>query len=70
MLIKSNQINLKKISKKESIDEEIKELLQEITSTSGSIKYPENITIKNYFYFLMFPTFVYELEYPRNEQFF
>lgn len=46
-------------------------LLSELTAsqyTSPPVQFPENITLKNYFEFSMFPTLVYHLEYPRTDK--
>ncbi|KAK9457411.1 MBOAT, membrane-bound O-acyltransferase family-domain-containing protein [Dipodascopsis uninucleata] len=41
----------------------------ELKSTiSGKIKYPENVTLANFFDFMMLPTIVYDLEYPRTKR--
>ena len=36
--------------------------------TENLISYPENVTLYNYLMFLLFPTLVYELNYPRSPQ--
>eukprot|EP01119_Soliformovum_irregulare_P008740 TRINITY_DN2184_c0_g1_i1.p1 TRINITY_DN2184_c0_g1~~TRINITY_DN2184_c0_g1_i1.p1 ORF type:complete len:434 (-),score=50.33 TRINITY_DN2184_c0_g1_i1:492-1793(-) len=38
------------------------------STIAPSIQYPQNVTLKNYIYFLVVPTLVYELEYPRTER--
>lgn len=48
-----------------AIVQEIHEMETELTSTIGSTRYPENVTLYNYFDYLIIPTLVYELEYPR-----
>ncbi|OAF68938.1 hypothetical protein A3Q56_03318 [Intoshia linei] len=37
-------------------------------SIKGEVKYPENITLRNFFYFYFAPTLCYELNYPRNSK--
>lgn len=39
----------------------------ESQSTNG-LRFPENITFSNYFEYSMFPTLVYQLEYPRTDK--
>ncbi|CAG8770235.1 13940_t:CDS:2, partial [Acaulospora morrowiae] len=39
-----------------------------LNSPAGNISYPNNITIMNFIDFLLVPTLVYELEYPRTEK--
>ncbi|CCK69802.1 sterol acyltransferase KNAG_0D00500 [Huiozyma naganishii CBS 8797] len=34
----------------------------------GGVSFPQTITVKNYFMFTMFPTLVYQSEYPRTEK--
>eukprot|EP00003_Mantamonas_plastica_P028583 TRINITY_DN655_c0_g1_i1.p1 TRINITY_DN655_c0_g1~~TRINITY_DN655_c0_g1_i1.p1 ORF type:complete len:491 (-),score=135.76 TRINITY_DN655_c0_g1_i1:200-1672(-) len=36
-------------------------------SNTMGLKYPQNITLRNFLVFLITPTFVYEAEYPRTE---
>jgi len=38
------------------------------TPETESVKFPDNVTLGNFFYFLCAPTLVYELEYPRTEK--
>ncbi|CCF58677.1 hypothetical protein KAFR_0F00800 [Kazachstania africana CBS 2517] len=40
----------------------------EINSQSILEKFPQNINIKNFFMFTMFPTVVYQIEYPRTKK--
>lgn len=37
-------------------------------STNGSNSYPENLTVANHYEYIVLPTLVYELEYPRSER--
>ncbi|KAL5321793.1 hypothetical protein ACEPPN_009756 [Leptodophora sp. 'Broadleaf-Isolate-01'] len=37
-------------------------------SSSGSNSYPENLTIANHYEYIVLPTLVYELEYPRSDK--
>ncbi|KAH9832394.1 putative sterol O-acyltransferase 2 [Teratosphaeria destructans] len=41
------------------------DLAQEITSPMGNVTYPANLTLPNFFDYLLVPTLCYELEYPR-----
>ncbi|KAH7419877.1 MBOAT family protein [Cadophora sp. MPI-SDFR-AT-0126] len=36
-------------------------------STSGNNSYPENLTVGNHYEYIVLPTLVYELEYPRSD---
>lgn len=44
------------------------ELKSRFSSQSRRITYPENLNLINYIDFLLVPSFVYELEYPRTEK--
>ncbi|ROV96275.1 hypothetical protein VMCG_07703 [Cytospora schulzeri] len=48
---------------------EMDQLTDEIhgKSTSPERAYPNNLTFKNHYEYIVFPTLVYELEYPRSE---
>ncbi|KAI9048651.1 hypothetical protein LZ554_007482 [Drepanopeziza brunnea f. sp. 'monogermtubi'] len=37
-------------------------------STSGSNSYPRNLTLANHYEYIVLPTLVYELEYPRSDK--
>jgi len=37
-------------------------------STKGDNHYPKNLTLKNHYEFIVLPTLVYELEYPRSDK--
>ncbi|KAK2625274.1 hypothetical protein QTJ16_005643 [Diplocarpon rosae] len=37
-------------------------------SPSGSNSYPENLTVANHYEYIVLPTLVYELEYPRSDR--
>ncbi|EOR04762.1 Cytoplasmic dynein 1 intermediate chain 1 [Wallemia ichthyophaga EXF-994] len=48
---------------------EINELTSHITSHGPTkISYPDNVTLANFLDYLLIPTLVYELEYPRTER--
>lgn len=47
------------------IDGLTEELMGKSTSPQGA--YPHNLTLKNHYEYIVFPTLVYELEYPRAE---
>lgn len=40
----------------------------ELSSQSSSTKFPDNISFKSYFMFTLFPTLVYQFEYPRTKR--
>ena len=44
------------------------ELSTQTVSTETNKKFPDNITISNYFMFTMFPAVVYQFEYPRTQK--
>jgi sterol O-acyltransferase len=45
------------------------ELLNELVSSGPTyVKWPENITWKNFAVYQLIPTLVYELEYPRTDR--
>lgn len=62
--------------KKNTFEPHVEELLQksikfckfEISSQSKTIEFPRNITLKNFFTYTMFPTVVYQIDYPRTER--
>jgi len=44
------------------------DLATELTSPMGRVTYPQNLTLWNYWDYLLCPTLCYELEYPRLER--
>lgn len=40
----------------------------EIVMQSDTVRFPDNITLKNYFWYSVFPTLVYQIEYPRTNK--
>ncbi|CAI2172675.1 9335_t:CDS:2 [Funneliformis geosporum] len=52
----------------DQLKEKIDQVEGYLHSPSKSIRYPENVTFLNYVDFLLVPTLVYELEYPRTEK--
>ncbi|CAO3649248.1 unnamed protein product [Cunninghamella echinulata] len=52
--------------KVEDMEEEIKFLQEELTH--GNVHYPNNITMKNYLDYLLVPSLVYWMEYPRTKK--
>lgn len=54
---------------KKIIHWEIDGLTEEVTgkATSAERAYPRNLTAKRHYEYILFPTVVYELEYPRND---
>lgn len=48
---------------------ELRETLAfELTAPSGSISYPQNLTMSNFADYLLCPTLCYELSYPRTDR--
>ncbi|KUI72646.1 Sterol O-acyltransferase 2 [Cytospora mali] len=70
--IESNEpLDLEQIQVFEQIIKwEMDQLTEEINgkSTSPERVYPNNLTYKNHYEYIVFPTLVYELEYPRSER--
>ncbi|GBC48640.2 sterol O-acyltransferase [Rhizophagus irregularis DAOM 181602=DAOM 197198] len=62
----------KKEDEKQQILDQLKSKIEQVEgylhSPAGNIRYPENVTFANYVDFLLVPTLVYELEYPRTEK--
>ena len=53
-----------------SLAKELSELLSELTSSGpNSVRWPDNITYKNFAVYQLIPTLVYELEYPRTDRY-
>jgi sterol O-acyltransferase len=52
----------------DQLKEKIEQVEGYLHSPAGNICYPENVTFLNYIDFLLVPTLVYELEYPRTEK--
>ncbi|CAG8543841.1 11664_t:CDS:2 [Funneliformis mosseae] len=52
----------------DQLEEKINQVEGYLHSPSKNICYPENVTFLNYVDFLLVPTLVYELEYPRTEK--
>lgn len=50
----------------EDIDTEMEDLLLDLRN--GKTQFPANVTFVNFFDFLLVPTLVYELEYPRTDR--
>ncbi len=50
----------------EDIDNEIEDLLLDLRN--GKTQFPNNISFANFLDYLLVPTLVYELEYPRTER--
>ncbi|KAF3760512.1 MBOAT-domain-containing protein [Cryphonectria parasitica EP155] len=66
----SRPLDLEQIRVFENIIQwEIDGLTEELTgkSTSPERAYPRNLTLRNHYQYIVFPTVVYELEYPRAE---
>jgi len=67
-----SEVNEKTENEKQQILDQLKEKIEQVEgylhSPAGNICYPENVTFLNYVDFLLVPTLVYELEYPRTEK--
>ncbi|ODV89195.1 hypothetical protein CANCADRAFT_32527 [Tortispora caseinolytica NRRL Y-17796] len=50
------------------VHDTIADLTASLKSYSGSVVYPDNVTLSNFFMFSMYPTVVYYLEYPRTKK--
>lgn len=50
------------------IDHLREDLAKELTSPLGHVTYPQNLTVWNFWDYLLCPTLCYELEYPRLER--
>ncbi|CAJ0753056.1 21154_t:CDS:1, partial [Entrophospora sp. SA101] len=52
---------------------QLKEVISQVEgylkSPLGNTQYPNNITVSNFIDFLLVPTLVYELEYPRTKEY-
>lgn len=73
LLVKGTKAKNPKNRQPEDTDESADEvqalredLARELTSPMGSVTYPRNVTLTNYFDYLLCPTLCYELEYPRT----
>jgi sterol O-acyltransferase len=55
-----------KLEKEERLDQLRQDLAQELTSHTGQVTFPQNLTLWNYCDFILCPTLCYELEYPRT----
>ena len=51
---------------KEALSQLREDLALELTSPLGQVTYPQNLTLYNYFDYILCPTLCYELEYPRT----
>jgi sterol O-acyltransferase len=54
-------------SKLKALDDSITDLIDEITT--GNTQYPKNVSFGKFVDYMMVPTLVYDLEYPRTEKF-
>ena len=54
--------------KKEVLNQLREDLALELTSPLGQVTYPQNLTLYNYFDYVLCPTLCYELEYPRTQK--
>lgn len=67
----SEESESENINKQEVINKlelKIEQVEGYLKSPTGNVKYPDNITISNFVDFLLVPTLVYELEYPRADK--
>jgi sterol O-acyltransferase len=53
----------------QELTDEIDFCVDEVNAQSSAIAFPDNITLWNYFQYSMFPTLVYQIEYPRTSHF-
>ena len=65
--IKSEESPERKEEKKR-LDQLREDLATELTSPLGRVTYPQNLTLANYWDFVLCPTLCYELEYPRTKE--
>jgi len=56
----------KKEDDKESLTKLREDLACELTSPLGQVTYPQNLSMLNYFDYVLCPTLCYEIEYPRT----
>ncbi|GME76236.1 unnamed protein product [Ambrosiozyma monospora] len=74
--LKFSEGYLKKHAEDDSLSEEVSNALTssvefckfELSSQSKEYPFPTNISLSNFFMYSMFPTVVYEIDYPRNER--
>lgn len=60
-------------AKKEENDQEIQDMEEEMAflekeMVHGNTRYPENVTVTNFLDYLLVPSLVYWMEYPRTEK--
>ncbi|CUS23352.1 LAQU0S09e02828g1_1 [Lachancea quebecensis] len=53
---------------KEALEKSVEFCEFELSLQSHSVQFPDNLTLKGYFTYSMFPTVVYQIEYPRTEK--
>lgn len=53
---------------KEALEKSVEFCEFELSLQSPNLKFPDNLTLKGYFTYSMFPTVVYQIEYPRTEK--
>lgn len=53
----------------EDLTQEIDFCVEEIKMQSSRVQFPENINLRSFFEYSMFPTLIYQIEYPRTETF-
>ncbi|SCW00343.1 LAFE_0C02102g1_1 [Lachancea fermentati] len=66
-LAKSKDLDMDEATKK-TLEKSCQFCKFELESQSKAQLFPANITLKNYFIFSMFPTLVYQIEYPRTNK--
>lgn len=50
------------------LEEAITDARADLVSAQGNVTYPSNVTLWNYMDYLLIPTLVYEMEYPRTDK--
>jgi sterol O-acyltransferase len=63
-----NKDHFEEQEKVEKLKEQIQFCQEELDLQSTKTPFPENITFKNFFMYSMFPTVVYQIEYPRTDR--
>ena len=58
------------VEERERLIHEIEQLDHDLTGKIlGKMKYPDNLTFANFWDYMLCPTLVYELEYPRTDRY-
>jgi sterol O-acyltransferase len=62
----NDELKEEETAQADSLTQLREDLAMELVSPFGRLTYPQNLTVANYFDFLLCPTLCYELEYPRT----